>query len=612
LLFELNHKIITVKKNIVIMKFFSKWIPDNLSDLWGHLNHRRRTQFFLLLALMLVSAFLDIISIGAVLPFLGVLTAPEQLLEYPLMSSVIQFFNIESADQLILPITAVFGLAALVAGMFRLLLVWANIRFSNGCGADLSVELYRRTLYQPYSVHLSRNSSEVLSGVAKVASAQNVLHALMTLVSSTVLIISIIIVLIVINTNMAIIAAITFSISYGIIAKLSRWRLERNSEHVAIEQTQMIKAVQEGLGGIRDILLDGTQSIYCGIYRSSQLSMMRALSSNQFITASPRYIMESISMVLIAGLAFWLSKQDGGIVAAIPVLGALALGAQRLLPAIQQLYSGWAGIKGNEASLADALKLLEQPLPADLNHPEPAPLNFKQSIRFINVRFQYYENGPWVLNGLDLTIPKGSRIGFVGTTGSGKTTTLDILMGLLVPISGQILVDDISIISKQRRAWQKNIAHVPQAIYLADSTLAENIAFGVPLELVNMDRVQMAASQAQIDKFIEDQPKGYKSFVGERGIRLSGGQRQRIGIARALYKNASVLIFDEATSALDNTTEQAVVDSIENLNRELTILLIAHRLSTVRHCDIIFELENGRIISQGTYQELIERSGTLS
>ena len=414
--------------------------------------------------------------------------------------------------------------------------------------------------------------------------------------------------MIAINTSIAIIAAITFGISYGVIAKLSRWRLERNSEHMAIEQTQMIKALQEGRGGIRDILLDGTQAIYCSIYRASQLTMMRAISSNQFITASPRYIMESISMILIASLAFWLSQQDGGIVSSIPVLGALALGAQRLLPAIQQLYSGWAGIKGNEAPLADAIELLNQPLPVDLSEIESASLEFKKTIRFINVRFQYYENGPWVLNNLDLTIPKGSRIGFVGTTGSGKTTTLDILMGLLVPSSGEILVDDISIINKHQRAWQRNIAHVPQSIYLADTTVAENIAFGVPRELVNMDQVRMAANQAQISDFIEDKPEGYQSFIGERGIRLSGGQRQRIGIARALYKNASVLVFDEATSALDNNTEQAVVDAIENLNRELTILLIAHRLSTVRHCDMIFELENGRIISQGTYQQLIERS----
>jgi ATP-binding cassette, subfamily B, bacterial PglK len=590
------------------MEIFTKLMPDNLISLWGHLSHRRKSQFLLLLILMLVSALLDIVSIGAILPFLGILTAPDQLLEYPLMATIIEFFNIDSANQLILPLTISFGVAALIAGMFRLLLVWANIRFSNGCGADLSVELYRRTLYQPYSVHLSRNTSEILSGVAKVASAQSVLHALLTLISSTILIISIVVVLIAINTTIAIIAAITFGISYGVIARLSRWRLERNSEHMAIEQTQMIKALQEGLGGIRDILLDGTQAIYCSIYRTSQLTMMRAISSNQFITASPRYIMESISMILIASLAFWLSQQDGGIVSSIPVLGALALGAQRLLPAIQQLYSGWAGIKGNEAPLADTIELLDQPLPADLSETESASLEFKKTIRFFNVSFQYYENGPWVLNNLDLTIPRGSRVGFVGTTGSGKSTTLDILMGLLVPSSGEILVDDISIINKHRRAWQRNIAHVPQSIYLADTTLAENIAFGVPRELINMEQVRMAANQAQISDFIEDKPEGYQSLIGERGIRLSGGQRQRIGIARALYKNASVLVFDEATSALDNNTEQAVVDAIENLNRELTILLIAHRLSTVRHCDMIFELENGRIISQGTYQQLTERS----
>ena len=244
------------------MEIVSKWRPDNLLGLWGHLSHRRRSQFGFLLVLMLVSAFLDIVSIGAILPFLGILIAPDQLLEYPLMASTIEFLNIDSADQLILPLTISFGVAALVAGMVRLLLTWANIRFSNDCGADLSVELYRRTLYQPYSVHVARNSSEVLSGVTKIASAQSVLHALMTLVSSTILIISIIVVLIAINTEIAMIAALTFGISYGIIAKLSRLRLERNSEHIADEQTQMIKALQEGLGGIRDILLDGTQKFY--------------------------------------------------------------------------------------------------------------------------------------------------------------------------------------------------------------------------------------------------------------------------------------------------------------------------------------------------------------
>ncbi len=589
----------------------SKGLPDKLYRLWRHLSQRRKRQFGLLLGLMLVSAFTEVVSLGAVLPFLGILTAPEQVFKYPMIASFVQSWDIDSADQLVLPLTVAFAAAALTAGGVRLLLMWANIRFSNACGADLSIEVYHRTLYQPYRVHVGRNSSAVLSGINKVAVAQSVLQALLALVSSVVLIVSIMLALLAINAKVATMAAIGFGVSYGVIVKLSRWRLERNSDCIARESIQMIKALQEGLGGIRDILLDGTQALYCSIYRESQLPAMRAQGSNQFITACPRYIMEALGMVLIAALAYSLSRQDGGVASAMPVLGALALGAQRMLPAIQQLYGGWANITGSQASLADALELLEQPLPVEVHQSEPVPFSFERSICFDKVRFRYSEDGPWVLDGLDLVIPKGARVGFVGSTGSGKSTMLDLLMGLLEPVHGQILVDDLPIKGEHRRAWQKTIAHVPQSIYLADTTLAENIAFGVLREAIDMDRVRLAASQAQIAEFIEDQPEGYQSSIGERGVRLSGGQRQRIGIARALYKQANVLVFDEATSALDNATEQAVVDAIENFNRELTVLLIAHRLTTVRRCDTIIELDRGRVVAQGTYEQLLDRSASF-
>jgi len=584
------------------------WSSGNLSRLWHHLSRRRRRQFGALLVLMLVSAFTEVVSLGAVLPFLSVLIAPEQVFKYPIVANLTQEWGIVSPDQLILPLTVAFVIAAITAGSVRLLLMWANLRFSNACGADLCIEVYRRTLYQPYRVHVARNTSAVLSAINKVSLAQSVLQAVLVLVSSGVLIISIMLALLAINAEVALMAGIGFGGSYGLIVKLSRWRLERNGDCIARESTQMIKALQEGLGGIRDILLDGTQALYCSIYRDSQLPAMRAQSSNQFIALCPRYIMEALGMVLIAALAYGLSRQDGGVASAMPVLGALALGAQRMLPAIQQCYTGWAGITGSRASLADALELLDQPLPEEVHQSEPAPLSFEQSIRFDKVQFRYGEGGPWVLDDFDLTIPKGARIGFVGSTGSGKSTTLDLLMGLLEPVHGQILVDGLPIEGKHRRAWQKTIAHVPQSIYLADTTLAENIAFCVPREDIDMERVRLAASQAQIIDFIEDKPEGFQSFVGERGVRLSGGQRQRIGIARALYKQASVLVFDEATSALDNATEQAVVDAIGNFNRGLTVLLIAHRLTTVRHCDTIIELEHGRVVAQGTYEELLERS----
>ena len=313
-------------------------------------------------------------------------------------------------------------------------------------------------------------------------------------------------------------------------------------------------------------------------------------------------------MILIAALAYGLSREAGGIATALPVLGALAFGAQRLLPALQMSYNAWATIAGNQASLANAVDLLDQPVPTEMLQPAPAPLPFRESIRFEAVRFRYINDGPWVLDGINLTIPKGVRVGFVGSTGSGKSTTLDLLMGLLMPTEGELRVDGQPISGNHLRAWQRTIAHVPQSIYLADTTLAENIAFGVPRDAIDLQRVQQAARQAQIADFIENRPEGYNAFVGERGIRLSGGQRQRIGIARALYKQASVLVFDEATSALDNATEQSVLDAIEGLSRDLTILLIAHRLTTVRRCDTIVELEHGSVVAQGTYEQLLECS----
>ncbi len=561
------------------------------------------------MGLMLISAFAEVVSLGAVLPFLGILVAPEHVFNHPIVADVAQAWGITSADQLVLPLTVAFAAAALIAGAIRILLLWVSIRLAFASGADLSIEVYRRTLYQPYRVHVARNSSTVLSGIGKVNGVVfGVLLPLLTLGSSIVLLVAITLALIAIDPMVASVAAVGFGASYALITWMSRRRLHRNSQCIAYEQTQVVKALQEGLGGIRDVLLDGTQPVYCDIYRKADYPLRRAQGSNVFIGGSPRYIMEALGMVLIAALAYALSRQVGGIATALPVLGALALGAQRLLPALQQTYSAWASIAGSYASLADTIELLDQPLPTEMLQPAPAPLLIQDAIRFDAVRFRYTGDGPWVLDGLNLIIPKGARVGFVGSTGSGKSTTLDLLMGLLIPTEGELLVDGQPISGNRLRAWQRSIAHVPQSIYLADTTLAENIAFGVPPDTIDLDRVQQAARQAQIANFIESSPEGYQAYVGERGIRLSGGQRQRIGIARALYKQASVLVFDEATSALDNATEQSVMDAIEGLSSNLTILLIAHRLTTVRRCDTIVELEHGRVVAQGTYEQLLERS----
>ena len=353
------------------------------------------------------------------------------------------------------------------------------------------------------------------------------------------------------------------------------------------------------------MLIDGTQSVYCTTYRAADLRLRRAQGSNQFLGNFPRFGIEALGMLLISALAYGMAREPGGMAVAIPVLGALALGAQRMLPILQQAYGSWTAIRAGQASLQDALSLLDQPLPDHADQPAPVPIPFSQRLCIDQLSFRYSAETPLVLRNLTLSVEKGSRVGFIGATGSGKSTLLDIVMGLLQPTEGTIAVDGVQITPSNLRSWQAHIAHVPQSIFLADTSIAENIAFGVSLEHIDMERVKDAAGRAQIAQAIESWPQQYKTKVGERGVRLSGGQRQRIGIARALYKQADVIVFDEATSALDNETERAVMQAIESLGDDLTIFIIAHRLTTLKNCSCVVKLGAAGEVLMGSYESTI-------
>ena len=556
---------------------------------------------------MFAASFAEILSIGAVLPFLAVLTNPDRIFQFSGAKLFINFIGIVSPEQLLFPLTIGFGLAALVSGGMRLLLLWASTRLSFAVGADLSINIYRRTLYQPYSIHASRNSSEVISGIS--TKANSVIGAIitpaLTLISSSIMLVVILLALISIDPIIALSAFGGFGSIYAIIIRINRGRMLINSENIARESTQLIKSLQEGLVGILDVLIDGCQAVYCQIYRNADLPLRQAQGNSSFINQSPRFLIEALGMMLIAMLAYALARQPDGISKAIPVLGALALGAQRLLPVLQAAYAAWSNIQTGQVSLQDTLELLDQPLPEYVDQPPAKPITFQQQIVLKKLSFRYTPQTPWVLKNVDLTIKKGSRIGFIGLTGSGKSTLLDVIMGLLESNEGTLEIDNQVITTHNTRQWQVHIAHVPQAIFLADSTIQENIAFGVPINKIDHVLVKKAAQKAQISDIIDTWPNKYNTFVGERGIRLSGGQRQRIGIARALYKQANVIIFDEATSALDNKTEQAVMQSIESLGKDLTVLIIAHRLTTLQNCDQIVELGNGGIKRIGTYRDII-------
>ena len=581
-----------------------------LPRLWRHVSLRRRIQLSLLFLLMVVVSVAELVSIGAVLPFLGVLTSPSTVFDHPLAQPLIRALGLTEPKQLLAPMTILFGLAAVVSGGLRLLLTWAQTRLSYAMGADFSIGIYRRTLYQPYEVHLTRNTSEVI--VAISSKADGIVHQavmpLLVIISSGLMMTTVLFALFSIQPIVTLVALGSFVGIYALTIVITRRRMLANSQLISRQQTQVIKVLQEALGGIRDVIIDGSQKAYSKIYRDADSQLRRAQANIAIIAVSPRYIVEALGLAMISAMAYSLAIRPDGLDEAIPVIGTLAFAAQRMLPLLQLAYASLSSIRGGQAGLSDALEFLDQPLPDYADSPPSHPLAFQKEITFERVGFHYAENQPWVFQDLNLTIPKTSRIGFIGTTGSGKSTLLDITMGLLSPSEGALKVDGKVINTADCRTWQAHIAHVPQSIFLADASIAENIAFGIPLDQIDPERIQRAAQRAQIADTIEAWPDRYGTVIGERGVRLSGGQRQRIGIARALYKEADVIVFDEATSALDSETEHAVMNSINSLGSDLTILIVAHRLTTLRNCTQVIEFAGGGVKRVGTYQEIVEKN----
>jgi len=563
--------------------------------------------------LMIFVGFAEVLSLGAVFPFLSVLLSPEKAMHSGFFGQALTDWTERLGLSPSLMLTIMFSVAILAASAFRLTFLHISTRLAAAIGSDLSIEVYRRVLHQPYSVHVVRNSSEVIGAiVGKVNTTTNVIYQCLVLVCSAFMTLSLVSALIVIDSKVAIIASFCFGAGYAVVGRVSRKMLRKNSHQIADLHTAQLKNLQEGLGGIRDVLLDSAQNVYCEAFRLTDRDMRQALAGNTIITGSPRYFMEAVGTVLIVVLAYQMSTQDGGFLDALPVLGGLAVAAQRLLPALQQSFAAWAIIAGSHASVIDTISMLELPMPSTEVAGRGEQLALRNSITIDALSFRYSPNVPWALDNVSLEIPRGARVGFIGETGSGKSTLLDLVMGLLLPTAGRIRVDGVAVEEGAIKAWQKTIAHVPQSIFLADSSIAENIAFGVAIKEIDMDRVRQAARRAQIADFIEGRQNGYAEIVGERGVRLSGGQRQRIGIARALYKQSTVLVFDEATSALDSETEYSVMESINTLDRSLTILMIAHRVSTLKDCDSIIELKNGHIVAQGSYADLSGNSNSFT
>ena len=566
--------------------------------LWRVLNKKRKKQLFFTLFIMIISGFLEIVSISTAVPFLSLLSNNSGKTDDLFTRSLMAIFNISNYDDLLLLITLIFIFFGLISGFLRILNIWINHKIAAVIGNELSTKAFKNVINQNYEIHLQRNSSEIISALTtETQRTISAINLVLRLLTNLILVISIIFGLLIIEPKIIILVGIIFIIFYYLVFYFTKQKLYRNSKNATISNKNHVKTLQEGLGDIRNLIIDNKQSFYFSKFNKWDLKLRNVSASSKFISQFPKYIMETAGIIVIASLAY-IGRANGNNseIDIIPLLGLTAISAQKLLPSFQAIYNSWTNIKDNSQSIITLLKLLEIKVETNVNKIKEK-LPFKKQIELRGVVYRYPSTKINSLNEISIAIKKGEKIGITGETGSGKSTLIDLIMALLIPIQGLIEVDskNINTDAITKRLWQNNISHVPQNIFLSDTSIMENIALGVGKELIDKEKLFYAAKLANIHKFINSLPNGYKTTVGERGVQLSGGQVQRLGIARALYKDSELLILDEATSALDYKTEKNIIDSINKLPKTLTLIMIAHRKSTLKSCDRIFNFKNGRV-----------------
>jgi ABC-type multidrug transport system fused ATPase/permease subunit len=575
---------------------------EGLKAIYAPMSPRRRRELFAVLLLMLAGGIAELATIGAVVPFLALLANASAASK----QAWLRWLPSTGGTDPVLVAALAFILIAIATGLIRLQLVRSTRNFIFRLGHDVNFEIQRRVLLQPFSFHIQRNTSTLLSALDKTEGLLFfLLLPLMHAVASGVIALFIIALLLFVAPLTTVAVAAAFVATYALISAAGRKRLAANSAILEHAYDDRLQIVQESLGGIRDVIIDDSRSAYLQKFASIDSELAGARATTEFITIAPRYVIEMAGMTVLTIIAVLAAHREGGIAAALPVLGALALGAQRLLPLVQEVYVGWSSLQGQRSIFGQIIELLRLPVRSEVAE-SASPIEPPKAIRLEEVSFSYPTRTRPALDGVSLALPGGSMVALVGATGSGKSTLLDVLMGLLRPDEGRIMIDDVALDQHGERHWHRSIAHVPQSIFLADSTIARNIALSLPDMPPDSDRIVTSAKKAQLHEFVSSLSAQYETFVGERGVRLSGGQRQRLGLARAIYKGASVLVLDEATSALDDATETAVMGALEGLRREgRTIIIVAHRVSTIRYCGLVARLDHGRLVHFGPIDEFL-------
>ena len=593
-----------------------------LKKIYFLLTPHERKVASLLLIMIFIMALLDTIGVASILPFMAVLANPE-LIETNLvlnnMFRALKPFGVENNQQFLFSLGIIVFITLITSLAFKAITTYAQVRFVQMREYSIGKRLIEEYLHQPYSWFLNRHSADlgktILSEISQVVAGG--INPLIELIAKGMITIALILLLIVVDSKLALIVGLTLGVSYGIIYKLTQNYLNRIGEQSLKNNQLRFTAVSEAFGAAKEVKVGRLEQIYVKRFSGPAQSFAKNHASSSAITQLPRFALEAIAFGGIILVILYLMRQTGSFASALPIISLYAFAGYRLMPALQQIYASLTQLTFVGPSLNKLyedlknLKLVDLK-PADFNQDK----NFiflKKEITLKDIYYQYPNTEITSLKGINLKIHAGSSVGIVGKTGSGKTTTVDIILGLLEPQKGTLEIDGQVVKRNNLRAWQKSIGYVPQQIYLSDDTVASNIAFGVESENIDQDALMKASKIANLHNFVMNElPKKYDTTVGERGIRLSGGQKQRIGIARALYHNPKILIFDEATSALDNLTEKAVMEATSKLGKDITVIMIAHRLSTVKNCDLIFLLENGKLKTSGTFEELVKNDTNFS
>jgi ABC-type bacteriocin/lantibiotic exporter with double-glycine peptidase domain len=562
--------------------------------------------------MLLIMGFVELVGVGSISPFISVVSNPDVIHTNKYLDMIYDYFKCASDNQFIvilgIGVIIVLALSNLCLSLINFIIYFFSAKKEH----SLSMRLLEKYLRQPYLFFLNVNSAELSRTILGDISSfiNNVLNRSLNLISALIISLSIIILLIIINPLLALVISIILGFSYITIFAIVRNFLAKKGIERSIQNTLRYKYINEIFGGIKDIKILGKEKVFMDFFFRPSKKYTMNNAKSEVVSDLPKYIIETIAFCGIIGIIIFMIISGSKIDEFLPTLTVYAFGAYRLLPTLQKIFRAITSIKYH-MPVIDNLYRDSRQLPDGntLTDDEIPKMEFAKNITLKNIVFSYPNVHKDIINNQGITIEANTSIALVGSTGCGKTTFADILLGLLTPQSGEIYVDDIEINNANRKQWQKNLGYVPQSIYLTDDTIRNNIAFGVSSEKIDGSSIIQAAKLANIHDFVMNELENrYDTIIGERGIRLSGGQRQRIGIARAIYHDPSVLIFDEATNALDSLTENAIMDAIKNIRHKKTIIMIAHRITTAKHCDVIYMMDKGKFVDHGTYEELYTRN----